>query len=113
MIHQEIPIKGARVLVLGLAFKENCSDIRNTKVAELISDLASYGMQIDVYDPWVNPTQAQQKYGINLLEKHQLGQYQVIVLAVAHGEFKTLEPELPNLQTANSLVFDIKNFFAK
>ena len=77
----------ARTLVLGLTFKENCPDVRNTKVVDVIAELGSYGISIDVYDPWVDPQEAAEEYGIELLSEPRKGVYDVIVLAVAHRQF--------------------------
>jgi len=90
MIRQKMPVSGARVLVLGLTFKENCPDIRNTKVVDILNELTEYGMQADVYDPWIDHDEARHEYGLTPLQSPEPGQYDAIVLAVAHQHFKTL-----------------------
>lgn len=90
MIRQKMPVSGARVLVLGLTFKENCPDIRNTKVVDILNELTEYGMQADVYDPWIDHDEARHEYGLTPLQSPEPGEYDAIVLAVAHQHFKTL-----------------------
>jgi UDP-N-acetyl-D-galactosamine dehydrogenase len=77
----------ARVLILGLAFKENCPDLRNTKVVDIIRELNCYNAKVDVHDPWVNVEHARSEYGVDLIAEPETGQYDAVVLAVAHGEF--------------------------
>lgn len=90
MIKQQLPIAGSKVLVLGLTFKENCPDIRNTKVIDIINELAEYDMVADVYDPWIDSTEAQHEYGITPVTTPKSADYDAIILAVAHNEFKEL-----------------------
>ncbi|MDR8231520.1 Vi polysaccharide biosynthesis UDP-N-acetylglucosamine C-6 dehydrogenase TviB, partial [Acinetobacter baumannii] len=78
-------VEGARVLVLGLSFKENCPDIRNTKVIDIIKELKDYHMDVDVYDPWIDSEEAQQEYGITPVKQPTAGQYDAVILAVAHN----------------------------
>src|ERR1039458_6061619 len=92
MAARRIHIKGARVLVLGLTFKENCPDIRNSKVVDLIRELQKYGALVQVYDPWVNPAAARHEYGIKSIRTLRRGTYDAAVLAVAHREFKAMGP---------------------
>jgi len=84
MISKRIHVKGARVLVMGLAFKENCPDVRNSKVADVIRELRKYGAKVDIYDPWVEASEAMHEYGIRPIRKLVNGRYDAIVLAVAH-----------------------------
>jgi UDP-N-acetyl-D-glucosamine/UDP-N-acetyl-D-galactosamine dehydrogenase len=90
MAQKCIPIHGARVLVMGLTFKENCPDIRNTRIVDIVSELKDYGCQVDVYDPWVNAEEAQHEYGISPIQSVAPGTYDSVVLAVAHQQFKTM-----------------------
>jgi UDP-N-acetyl-D-galactosamine dehydrogenase len=87
MTKREIAISGARVLIMGLTFKENCPDLRNTRVVDIIADLKEYGVQVDVYDPWVSKEEAHHEYGIDPIEQPAKGVYDAIVLAVAHRQF--------------------------
>jgi len=90
MLKECIQIQGARVLILGLSFKENCPDLRNTRVLDVIAELAEYGVQTEVYDPWVDPQEAKESYGIDLLEQPPHAHYDAIVLAVGHDQFKQI-----------------------
>ena len=90
MLTKEIQPSGARVLVLGLTFKENCPDLRNTKVVDIVSELASYGMRIDVHDPWVDAAEARNEYGLDLIDTPDQGAYDAVIIAVAHDEFRAL-----------------------
>jgi len=103
-------IKGSRALVLGITFKENCPDIRNSKVIDVIRELHSYGIEVDTYDPQADKTEVKHEYGINLINKLD-NQYNAIVLAVSHKEFA--EISLAQLKAKNSVVYDIKGFLPK
>ncbi|MDK2857727.1 MAG: UDP-N-acetyl-D-glucosamine/UDP-N-acetyl-D-galactosamine dehydrogenase [Verrucomicrobiota bacterium] len=113
MLKKRIHVAGAKVLILGLTFKENCPDIRNTRVTDIVDGFKSYGADVTVCDPWADPEKVRREYGINLssdLRSLTSGRYDAIVLAVAHNEFKQLSAvELRSLRTANSVVYDIKS----
>ncbi|WP_456471341.1 Vi polysaccharide biosynthesis UDP-N-acetylglucosamine C-6 dehydrogenase TviB [Caminibacter sp.] len=116
MIQKGHTIKGSRVLVLGITFKENCPDIRNSRVIDVIRELEEFGVNIDVYDPWADPQEVKQEYGIELMENEKLKieNYDGIVLAVAHKEFKEIEEKIKKAkQNSNLVVYDIKSFFDK
>lgn len=87
MIARDIAVKGARVLVMGLTFKENCPDLRNTRVVDILSELDGYGMNVDVHDPWVDAGEAQQAYGLTMTETPEEGGYDAVIVAVAHDAF--------------------------
>jgi len=108
MIHKEVKVKGSKVLILGITFKENCPDIRNTKVMDMYLSLKSYGVHIDIYDPWAKKEEVKNEYEIDLLENLENHRYEAIVLAVAHQQFKTIE--ISNLRKKKSVIYDIKNF---
>jgi UDP-N-acetyl-D-galactosamine dehydrogenase len=108
MIDKEVKVKGQRVLILGVTFKENCPDIRNTKVIDLYHSLKSYGVKADIYDPWAKDEELKKEYNINLIQNINKRKYGAIVLAVAHKEFKNME--ISELQKKNAVVYDIKNF---
>jgi UDP-N-acetyl-D-galactosamine dehydrogenase len=100
-------IEGAAVLILGITFKENCSDIRNSKVIDLIRELEDFGCVVDVYDPWALPEEVKHEYDIELLgHLPEFASYQAIVLAVAHDEFK----KLPLAKNDGQVIFDVKSF---
>src|SRR5690606_19201148 len=87
LTQDEVDLSSARVLVLGLTFKENCPDLRNTRVVDIISELQDFGIAVDVHDPWADKSEAQATYGITPVEAPDEGAYAGIVLAVAHHEF--------------------------
>lgn len=109
MIQKGIAIKGARVLVLGLTFKENCPDLRNTRVVDIVHELEQFGLQVAVHDPWAQPEEAAHELGISLVPEFRLEDYQAVVLAVAHREFKDL-PLAPNTPNRPYAVYDTKAF---
>jgi UDP-N-acetyl-D-galactosamine dehydrogenase len=110
MIQRNIPIATSRVLILGLTFKENCPDIRNTRVVDMVSEMQSYGATVDVYDPWVDPAEAQSELGIEPIEKLEDGSYDAIILAVAHHQFKEMGVErLRKLGRNSAILYDIKH----
>ena len=109
MLAKEIQPHGARALVLGLTFKENCPDLRNTKVIDIVSELASYGIVVDVHDPWVDAAEAQEEYGLDVIAEPGQGGYDVVVVAVAHDTFRELGADgIRAFGKDNSIVYDIK-----
>src|SRR5699024_3012109 len=93
MLKKRIHVNGAKVLLMGLTFKENCPDLRNTRVVDIVHELESYGVQVDVYQPWVDKAEAEQDYGIKPINEPQQGEYDAMVVAVAHEQFKQLGAE--------------------
>jgi UDP-N-acetyl-D-galactosamine dehydrogenase len=113
MIQKDIRVKKGNVLVLGITFKENCPDIRNSKVIDVISELKKYNLNVDVYDPWANPKEVEHEFGISLhteVEKLKKG-YDAIILTVAHAAFKDFTIETYKADV--SVVFDVKSFLPK
>lgn len=106
MLQNELKVKGANILVLGITFKENCPDVRNTKVVDVVKELQSYGTNITIYDPLANPAEVEQEYG--LIKTNQLPEqkFDAVILTVAHKEF--LEMELNSLKNENAVVYDVK-----
>ena len=104
MIKKGHKIEGSKVLVLGITFKENCPDIRNSRVIDVIEELQEFGCNIDIYDPWADSKEVEHEYNLKLSSELDISKYEAIVLAVAHNEFKTLK-----LKTDNNVVFDIKS----
>ena len=114
MIHKGHTIKGSKVLVLGITFKENCPDIRNSKVIDVIRELQEFGCNVDVYDPWADEKEVKEEYNLDLLSSidyNQTSNYDAIVLAVAHNEFKEIKKDLK--LKADSVVYDIKGVLDK
>ncbi|PZP12895.1 MAG: Vi polysaccharide biosynthesis UDP-N-acetylglucosamine C-6 dehydrogenase TviB [Aliarcobacter butzleri] len=104
MIKKGHKIEGSKVLVLGITFKENCPDIRNSRVIDVIEELQEFGCNIDIYDPWADTKEVEHEYNLKLLKEFNTSKYEAIVLAVAHNEFKELK-----LKTNTNVVFDIKS----
>ena len=109
MVARRIHVNGARVLVLGLAFKENCPDLRNTRIVDIVRELQEYGVQVDVHDPWVDAKEAEHEYGIGLIDAPKPSSYDGIVLAVAHDQFRTMGPaEIRAFGKDQHILYDLK-----
>ena len=112
MIHKGHTISGSRVLVLGITFKENCPDIRNSRVIDVIRELTDFECEVDVYDPWADAAEVKHEYGVDLISSLEgKSGYHAIVFAVAHNEF--LKLDMKALKNSDSVVFDIKGFVDK
>ena len=109
LMRRRIHILGARVLVMGLTFKENCPDLRNTRIVDVISELQDYGINVDVYDPWVDASVAEREYGITPVLKPDNDAYDGIILAVAHKEFRDMGPkEIRTFGRVDHVLYDLK-----
>lgn len=109
MLKKRMHVVGARILVMGLTFKENCPDLRNTRVVDIIQELKTYSAHVDVYDPWVSVVEAEHEYGIRPVSELIAGQYDAIVLAVAHDQFRVMGAEAVRaLGKPNAVLYDIK-----
>ncbi|MFP5467293.1 MAG: Vi polysaccharide biosynthesis UDP-N-acetylglucosamine C-6 dehydrogenase TviB, partial [Gammaproteobacteria bacterium] len=109
MTQRRIHVQGSRVLVMGLTFKENCPDLRNTRVVDIVRELGEYDVQADVYDPWVSAEEAQHEYGITPVQQPEAGAYDAIIVAVAHREFKAMGAgAIRALGKAQHVLFDLK-----
>jgi len=109
LLKKGIQVKGANVLLMGLTFKENCPDLRNTKVVNIITELKEYNINVDVYDPWVSAIEAKREYGIEVLTENPAGQYDGMIMAVAHDQFKAMSvDELKALTKPESIIYDLK-----
>lgn len=114
MLKRKLHIQDARVLILGLTFKENCPDLRNTRVVDVVREFEDYGAQVDVYDPWVDAAEAAHEYGISPIEKPAAGVYDAIVLAVAHNKFRELSlAEVRAMGSPQCVLYDIKGILPK
>ena len=111
MISREIKIKGAKVLMLGITFKENCPDIRNTKAIDVYTELQSYGLTLCLHDPWASKEEVEHEYGIPVINELPKETFDAIILTVAHNEYKNLE--LDAFKKDNAIVYDVKAFFDK
>lgn len=108
MLKKNIPVINSNILILGITFKENCPDIRNTKVVDIISSLREYNVNIDVCDPWANAKEVKEEYNIEMNKSVFDKKYDAIILAVAHSEFK--EVDMKRFSKEKSVVFDVKAF---
>jgi UDP-N-acetyl-D-glucosamine/UDP-N-acetyl-D-galactosamine dehydrogenase len=112
MAKRRIHIKGSRILVLGLAFKENCPDLRNSKVVDVIGELRKFDARVEVYDPWVSGREAHSEYGIRPVRALRRNRYDAVVLAVGHDRFKSLgSAAIRRLCRRNHVFYDIKYTF--
>lgn len=109
MLKKRIQVEGANVLVMGLTFKENCPDLRNTKVVDIVSELKEYNINVDIMDPWCSSQEAQHEYGLTLCEKEKQGHYDAIIIAVSHHEFKEMGVEkIRSLGKSEHVLYDLK-----
>jgi UDP-N-acetyl-D-galactosamine dehydrogenase len=112
MLKKRIHVQDAKVLIMGLTFKENCPDIRNTRIVDIVEELKTYGVSVDVYDPWVNSAEAFEEYAIRPINQPGPGKYDAMILAVAHQEFREMPiEEIRALGKAQSIIYDLKYLF--
>ena len=112
MLKNRLHVRESNILIMGLTFKENCPDLRNTRVVDIISELQTYGVNIHVYDPWVDAEEAQAEYGIKPITTPEEGKYDAILLAVAHEQFKTMDiKQLRALGKSDAVIYDLKYLF--
>ena len=111
MSKKEIAINNAELLMLGIAFKENCPDVRNTKIVDVISSLKEYGINVTIYDPWVNPAEVSHEYSLQTTIELPSIKFDAVVLGVAHNEFLSLD--FKPLQKENSILYDVKGILGK
>lgn len=109
MLKKRIHIEGANVLIMGLTFKENCPDLRNTRVVDIVEELAEYNINVDIVDPWCSSEEAQQEYGLNVIKTAKAAYYDGVILAVAHDEFKQAgAKEIRSYGKENHVLYDLK-----
>nr|ADI18720.1 UDP-n-acetyl-d-mannosaminuronate dehydrogenase [uncultured Rhizobiales bacterium HF4000_32B18] len=115
MLGRRLPVVGSRILVLGLAFKENCPDLRNTRVIDVVTELTAVSAEVDVWDPWVDPAEAKRAYGLDVMtDVPERGVYDALVLAVAHDDFVDLGPaRIRDFGTPGAVLFDVKSVFER
>ena len=106
MIKKGIVVNGANLLMLGITFKENCPDVRNTKIVDVIAALTDYGITVSIYDPWANPDEVKHEYQLTTTKELPQEKYDAVVLGVAHQEFLSID--LSQMQNNNSLIYDVK-----
>ena len=109
-----IPVVGSKVLVMGAAFKENCPDLRNSKVADVVQRLRGYNADVEIWDPWVSPASCREEFGVNCVREQPQGPYAGIVIAVGHRQFRELGiAGIRALGTGNAVIYDIKGLFPR
>ena len=109
MLHRRIQVNGSRVLVMGLTFKENCPDLRNTRVVDVVKELQEYNISVDVHDPWINPVESEHEYGIIPVSQPEQGTYDAIILAVGHSQFKAMGSDnIRGLGKPEHVLYDLK-----
>ena len=114
MLKKRIQINGANILLMGLTFKENCPDLRNTKVVDIVSELKEYNINVDIVDPWCSNDEAQHEYGLNLTTEYKENNYDAIILAVGHNEFKEMGADkIRGLGKVEHVLYDLKYVLPK
>jgi UDP-N-acetyl-D-glucosamine/UDP-N-acetyl-D-galactosamine dehydrogenase len=114
MINKKIEVSGSRALIMGLTFKENCPDIRNTKVIDIVDELKEYEINVDIMDPWCNPLEAAEEYGLMVSKIMEEGIYDSILVAVAHDEFKAMGIKaIRKFGRSKHVLYDLKCVLAK
>ena len=114
MLKRKLPVNGANVLVMGLTFKENCPDVRNTKIVDIVTELGEFDVNVDVYDPWVNPEEAKHEYDIDLISAPKQAHYDAVIFAVAHHQFKALSAdEIKAMMKEEHVIYDLKYMLDK
>ncbi|RHW76028.1 Vi polysaccharide biosynthesis UDP-N-acetylglucosamine C-6 dehydrogenase TviB [Colwellia sp. RSH04] len=109
MLKSKLPVSGANVLLMGLTFKENCPDIRNTKIVDVISELTEYEVNVDVYDPWVSIDEAKAEYDVDMVIEPKENHYDAVIFAVAHEQFKSMsEQDIKKTLKAQHVIYDLK-----
>ncbi len=111
MLKKGIAVLGSNILILGFTFKENCPDVRNTKVIDIIKTLSEYRVNVTIFDPWANPDVARHEYGVEVVNKLPQGDYDAAILAVAHNEFCNLD--IPSQLKINHVIFDVKGILPR
>ena len=109
MVSKNIPVKNAKVIVLGITFKEDCPDIRNTRVIDIIHELQGFNINVDVYDPYADKSEVKEELGLSLIDTYNINNYNGLIVAVAHDSFKRI-----NIKASeNQVIFDLKGIFPK
>jgi UDP-N-acetyl-D-galactosamine dehydrogenase len=106
------PVKGAKALMLGITFKENCPDIRNTRAIDIYHELQTYGVELDIYDPWADASEVKHEYGVEILSTYPTEtEYSSIILAVAHNEFQQID--MSAHKASGTIIYDVKGILPK
>jgi UDP-N-acetyl-D-galactosamine dehydrogenase len=114
MLKKKLQVVDAKILILGFTFKENCPDIRNTRVIDIVNEFGNYHSKVDVYDPWIDIEEANEEYNVSFLSELPSTKYDAVILAVNHDEFKSLGADnIHALGKDNHVLFDVKNVLPK
>jgi UDP-N-acetyl-D-galactosamine dehydrogenase len=114
MIQRRIPVRDSRILVMGLTFKENCPDVRNTRIVDVVRELGKFGAAVDVYDPWVDPAEAEHEHGLRPVRRLRPRSYDAIVMGVAHRQFRDMGiRRVRALAKKRHVLYDIKYVFGR
>jgi UDP-N-acetyl-D-galactosamine dehydrogenase len=114
MTQSRIHVVDSKILILGFAFKENCPDLRNTRVIDIVRELEKHNAQVDVFDPWVNHEEASEEYGIKLIQRPSNNHYDAIILTVAHDEFRQMGADaIHAFGKAEHIIYDVKHIMPK
>lgn len=114
MTQKRIHVVDAKILIMGLAFKENCPDLRNTRVVDIVAELSTYHAEIDIYDPWVDSAEAEHEYGLGTIQKPKSGHYDAVIVCVGHEQFRAMGASaIRALCKPNSVLFDVKHILPK
>jgi UDP-N-acetyl-D-galactosamine dehydrogenase len=114
MLMRKMHVEGANILIMGFTFKENCPDLRNTKVIDIVSELKDYNVNVDIYDPWCAPEEAVKEYGVEVMSEAETGKYDAVVIAVGHEQFKQLGSDrIRSFCKDESVLFDLKYVLPK
>ncbi|HEY3390937.1 MAG TPA: UDP binding domain-containing protein, partial [Prolixibacteraceae bacterium] len=112
MIQSELSVKNSKVLLLGITFKENCPDIRNTKATDIYHELISYGIVVDIFDPWASPEEVLHEYGLTITRQlNESVDYSAVILAVAHNEFMNIN--LQAYKNRGAIIYDVKGILPR
>ena len=114
MTKRKAHVVDSKILIMGLTFKENCPDLRNTGVVDIIKELETYNTSVDIYDPWADPVEAQHEYGLSLIDQPVAGTYDAIIICVGHDKFRQMGAKgIRALGKVNNVLFDVKHILAK
>ena len=112
MLQSKIQVVESKILILGFTFKENCPDVRNTRIIDIVEELSVYNANVDIYDPWASNDEVEHEYGVSLVPELKNNHYDAVILAVSHSQFKEMGVEkIRQLGKENSILFDVKYLF--
>jgi len=111
MLKRDLRVNGSNILVLGFTFKENCPDVRNTKVVDVVRNLEEYGTNVTIFDPWANPNEIKREYGLETTKTKPENKFEAVVLAVSHNEFMSIN--INDFLVDNGIIYDVKGILKK